>query len=78
MARKKVTRVTRSDGTTEEIVEQKQGGARRVVAWVLGTSFVIAIAIRYPWMWAVYAGLLALAIYGGVQKRKEQNADSEG
>ena len=69
---RKIIRTQNSDGTWSETTEQKTGGFVRGFGWVLGFGFVVAIALRYPWMWAIYGLLLIIAIVGGVEKRRQR------
>jgi hypothetical protein len=67
---KRVTRITRSDGTHEESVTQKRGALHHF--WVFcAFLFVLAMVIRTWWLGVVIAALVALAIYGGIEERKQ-------
>jgi hypothetical protein len=68
---KKVIRTLNSDGTWSEATEQKSHGCLTVIGWVFGIVFVVAIAIRYPWMWALYVALFAIVIYNKYKGQKE-------
>ena len=60
---KKVTRVTRSDGSSEEIVETKKG-FWHWLGVVLAVMFVLVMAVRTWWLGIAILVLLGVAIVG--------------
>ena len=67
----KKTRIQRSDGTWEEIVENKRG-CLWWLSFAIVAPFVLALVIQYWWTVALLIVVIAIGIYGGIIKRRDE------